>query len=177
MTTSSTGAGTGTGGNQFDLQSVIQHELTEVMGRYGNEGESVFNGEPTYTSLALFNYRSPGILELSGNGGYFTTDNGSTNLGNFNDASAYGGDIADWASYSSITQAGTTGLVSGDQDSFNAFGSQGINGDLSQSDVLVGTALGFGLTPFGKSVAYHARGSLPLERVATTPACWPISSA
>jgi hypothetical protein len=153
MTTSSTGAGTGTGTNQFDLQSVVQHELSEVTGRIGMEGGTTFNGLPTYTPLDLFNYSSPGVLELSGGGGYFSTDNGSTNLGTFNDASLHGGDIADWASFSSPFQAGTTGLASGDQDAYNAFGYPGINGDLSQSDVRLAGALGYTLSPFGNSIA------------------------
>lgn len=153
MTTSSTGDGTGTGSGQVDLQSVVQHELTEAMGRVAMEGETTYNGQTTYTPLDLFNYSSPGVLELSGSGGYFSTNNGNTNLGNFNDASASGGDIADWASISSTSQAGTTGLVSGDQDSFNAFGRANINGDLSQSDVLLGSALGYTLSPLGSSVS------------------------
>jgi hypothetical protein len=137
--TSTTGAaGTGTVSGQYDLQSVAQHEISEVMGRIGMEGQSFYNA-PTYTTLDLFNFKSPGVLELSGGGGYFSIDNGVTNLGWFNNAISHGGDIGDWSS-----SPGTTGLLSGYEDSFNAFGYSGINGDLSQSDVQVLGALGFG---------------------------------
>jgi hypothetical protein len=98
-------ASTGTGPNQFDLQAVAEHEISEVMGRIGFEAYAIINGQPTYTPLDLFNYQSPGVLALSANGGYFSVDNGRLNLGNFNNAAVNGGDIADWASNSSITQS------------------------------------------------------------------------
>jgi hypothetical protein len=135
-------AGTGTGSGQYDLQSVAQHEITEVMGRVEMQG-AVMNNQHTYTTLDLFNFSSAGHLELSGNGGYFSVDDGATNLGWFNNASRYGGDIADWAS-TSVTAAGTDGLQHGFQDSFDAFGYSGINGEMSTSDVQVVGALGFG---------------------------------
>lgn len=143
---------TGTGTTQFDLEAVAMHEISEVMGRIGMEGATV-NGKPTYTPLDLFNFASPGVLELSGNGGYFSTNNGTTNLGVFNNATAYGGDIADWASYSSITQSHTQGLVSGDSDAYDAFLAPGYNGDVSQSDVLALAALGYTLTAAGVAAA------------------------
>lgn len=150
----STGAGSGTGPNQVDLQSVIQHEMSEVMGRIGIEGQDPFGiGMPTYTTLDLFNFSSPGTLELSGDGGYFSLNDGLTALGTFNDANLYGGDIADWASHSSIADSHTVGLVPGDQDSYNAFGRPGINGDLSASDVLADRSLGYSFTPGGHFIA------------------------
>ncbi|HEX5282044.1 MAG TPA: hypothetical protein VFW28_18340 [Micropepsaceae bacterium] len=127
-----TGAGSGTGPNQVDLQSVIQHEMSEVMGRIGIEGADVFGPSlPTYTALDLFNYSSPGTLELSGDGG----------------------DIADWASYSSIADSHTLGLAPGDQDSYDAFGRAGTNGALSASDLLVDRSLGYSFTPAGHLMA------------------------
>jgi hypothetical protein len=138
-TQATTGAlGSGTGSGQYDLQSVAQHELTEVMGRIEMQGQS-FSGVATYTTTDLFNFKSPGVLELSGGGGYFSIDDGVTNLGWFNNATSHGGDIADWA-----TSPGTLGLLGGYQDSFDAFGYSGINGDASSSDVQIVGALGFG---------------------------------
>jgi len=149
-----TGAGAGTGANQFDLQSVVEHEVSEVMGRIGIEGQDPFGiGLATYSVLDLFNFSSPGTLELSGNGGYFSLNNGATGLGTFNDASLYGGDIADWASHSSVADSHTVGLPRGDQDSYDAFGRPGINGALSLSDVLVDRALGYSFTPVGHLIA------------------------
>jgi len=146
-----TGQGSGTGATQFDFQGVAQHELSEVMGRIAMEGHTVFNGQATYTPLDLFNFDSAGHLALSGGYGtntqvasYFSVDNGSAHLANFNDG-YQGGDIADWESYASLTQSGT-GLSSGYQDAFDAFGYSGFNTDLSYADQLAMETLGLGWT-------------------------------
>lgn len=128
--------------------------MSEVMGRIGIEGQDVFGiGVPTYTTLDLFNFSSPGALELSGNGGYFSLNDGLTGLGTFNDANLYGGDIADWASHSSVADSHTIGLVPGDQDSYDAFGRPGIKGALSVSDLLVDRSLGYSFTPASHLIA------------------------
>jgi hypothetical protein len=152
FTANANGSNSGTGLNQFDLQAVAQHEISEVMGRISMEG-AIVQGKATYTPLDLFNFHSPGVLELSSNGGYLSVNNGTTNLGTYNDASAHGGDIADWASYTSITQSATVGLTPGDYDAYDAWTSPGYNGDVSQSDILEDAALGYGLTSAGKAVA------------------------
>jgi hypothetical protein len=135
-----------TTGNQFDLQSVALHEISEVLGRIGMEGASV-NNHPTYTPLDLFNFSftAPKTLALSPSSGFFSTDNGVTPLGVFNNSASNGGDIADWASSASPSQAGT-GLPTGSQDAFDAFGYPGYNGDISTSDLDVMAALGYKLT-------------------------------
>ena len=107
-----TGHNTGTASNQFDLQSIALHEISEVLGRLGMEGASI-NGNATYTPLDAFNFASPGTLALSPSSGYFSTNNGTTNLGLFNNSASNGGDIADWASYNWPTQANTQGLPTG----------------------------------------------------------------
>jgi len=131
--------------NQFDLQAVVEHEISEVMGRVGMEGQ-VINGQPTYTPLDIFNFSStPHTLELSANGGYFSTD-GTTDLGNYNAASASGGDIADWASAKSPAQSGTlpSTAPANTYDSFDAFAAPGYVGQLTSSDLLEMEALGYG---------------------------------
>lgn len=152
--TATTGSNTGTGPNQFDLESVALHEISEVMGRIGMEGEIV-NGKATDTPLDLFNYQSHGVLELSPSGGYFSINDGTTHLGKYNDASVNGGDITDWASITSTTQSNTVGLPSGVNvyDAYDAFTFPGYNGDVSQSDILELTALGYKLTPAGVAAA------------------------
>ena len=132
FTVGDNGVGTATATSSYDLQPVIFHELTEVMGRISTEGER-FNGHLTYTALDLFDFSAPNTLELSKAGGYYSNDDGITNLGNFN-GSTGGGDIADWSSSTSYTQSGT-GLTDGHQDAFDAFLWSGVAGDLSQSDV------------------------------------------
>lgn len=143
------GSNSGTGANQFDLQSVALHEISEVMGRIGMEGATV-NGKPTDTPLDLFNYQSQGVLENSSNGGYFSNNDGATHLGAYNDAAANGGDVADWAS-----QSNTLGLPIGVHinDAYDAFAFPGYNGDVSKSDVLELAALGYKLTQAGVAAA------------------------
>lgn len=128
------------GPGQFDLQAVAQHEITEVMGRLGIEGQSV-GGVPAYTPLDLFNFSAPGVLELSGNGGYFSTDGGHTNLGTYNNASLNGGDIGDWASISPA-QSGTIAAGNG-YDAFDAFLPSGAPGQVTPSDIAEMAALGY----------------------------------
>lgn len=131
------------GANQFDLQAVLQHEMTEVMGRIGMEGQ-VVNGQPTYTPLDLFNFNGPSTLELSANGGYFSTD-GQTNLGTYNNASANGGDIADWAPATSPAPSGSQSpAASGaSYDAYDAFAVPGATGQVTSSDITEMAALGY----------------------------------
>jgi hypothetical protein len=129
------------GPGQFDLQAVAQHEITEVMGRLGIEGQSV-SGVPAYTPLDLFNFSAPGVLELSANGGYFSNDGGHTNLGTYNNASLNGGDIADWASITSAAQSGTITGPNG-YDAFDAFLPPGTPGQITPSDIAEMAALGY----------------------------------
>ena len=131
----------GTGPNQVDLQAVAEHEISEAMGRVGSEFDLI----NAYTPLDLFNYQSPGVLELSANGGYFSINDGKTNLGNYNNAVANGGDIADWASTTSIAQSNTLGLPKGSYDAYDAFVSPGYNGNLSVSDIIEDAAAGYKL--------------------------------
>lgn len=128
--------------NQFDLQAIVQHEMGEVMGRIGMEGQTI-NGSATYTPLDLFNFSGPHTLELSAGGGYFSNDGGQSELGIFNDATLYGGDIADWASALSLTQSGTQGLTPGNYDAYDAFAMPGHVGQVTSSDVSEMAALGY----------------------------------
>ena len=51
-------------GNQFDLQSVALHEISEVLGRIGMEGALV-NNHPAYMPIDLFNFTGADKLTLS----------------------------------------------------------------------------------------------------------------
>jgi hypothetical protein len=137
--------GSGIGPTQFDLEAVAAHEISEVMGRLGLEGFTGFNGLPTYSPLDLYNYQSPGVLSLSPNGGYFSINDGKSNLGNFNNAGI--GDVGDWASLNSITQSGTLGLAKGSFDAYDAFAYPGVNGQVSLSDIIEDAALGYTFRP------------------------------
>lgn len=130
---------TGTAAKQYNLQAVAQHELTEVMGRISMEGTVSYNGHKTYTPLDLFDFSANHTLILSNKGGYFSNNNGVTQMGVFNNASAYGGDIGDWASYSSTSQSQT--LASG-EDAFDAFDRPGYDLAISSDDLAEMAALG-----------------------------------
>src|SRR5271169_355825 len=140
-TPKASGLNSGTGPNQVDLQAVAEHEISEAMGRVGSE----FNLINAYTPLDLFNYQSPSVLDLSANGGYFSVNDGKTNLGSYNNATVNGGDIADWASSTSITQSNTLGLPKGSYDAYDAFVSPGYNGNLSVNDIIEDVAMGYKL--------------------------------
>ncbi len=151
------------GPNQFDLEAAAEHEISEVMGRLGLEGTAVVNSQPIYTPLDLFNYQSRGVLGLSANGGYFSVNDGRTNLGNYNNAAVNGGDIADWASNTSTTQSNTLGLSKRSQDAYDAFTFPGENGQLSLSDIVEDAALGYKLSPIGNValLANYVAASFP----------------
>jgi hypothetical protein len=146
---------TGTASNQFNLQSVAAHEVSEVMGRISMEGTATYNGLKTYTPLDLFDFSSynnttnVGTLSLSNTGGYFSNDNGYSHQGNFNPANLYPGDIGDWASWNSTSDSGT---VTSGQDAFNAFGRPGLDGTVSKDDLWEMVALGLSLTAAGQAV-------------------------
>jgi hypothetical protein len=101
--------------------------LTEVMGRVGMEGT-----RNEYTALDLFRYTAPGTHDLTPTSGYFSLDNGATNLGAYNNPKN-GGDAADWASSMPPN------------DAFNAFGSPGLVDQVSTSDFKEVSALGYQL--------------------------------
>jgi hypothetical protein len=130
------------GPHQFDLQAVAQHEITEVMGRLGTEGQIV-GGVPAHTPLDLFSFSAPGALELSANGGYFSNDAGHTNLGTYNNAALNGGDIGDWASINLPAQSGTITAGASGYDTFDAFMPPGASGQITPSDIAEMAALGY----------------------------------
>ena len=132
--------GPAAGSSKYDGVAVAEHEIGEVMGRIGIEG-AIMKGKATYSVWDLFDFHSPGSLELSANGGYFSVDNGVSNLGNFDDAAADGGDIADWASNSPPS--------SHNYDAFDAFTYAGYHGVITPRDVIETAALGYDLTPTG----------------------------
>jgi hypothetical protein len=132
----------------YSLYGDALHELSEAMGRISMEGLETFHGHKTYTPLDLFDYAgTPATnpthaLALSNTGGYFSANGGATASGIFNDAKATPGDIADWASYNSPTESGTT-VPNGEEDAFNAFGFPNTNDVLSPEDVLLMQTLGY----------------------------------
>jgi hypothetical protein len=133
----------GVSGNQYDFYGTVAHEFSEVMGRILLVGSNI-NNAPSYMAYDFFHFSSPGVQDFSGNGGYFSNDQGTTNLADFNDPSnplTAGGDAGDWAN------SGTSHSGGSIYDAFNAFGSPGEVAPVSHTDMLALQALGFDLHP------------------------------
>jgi hypothetical protein len=127
----------GVSSNQYDFYGVVAHEFSEVMGRILLTGGKI-NNAPSYSAYDFFHFSSPGVQDFSGNGGYFSIDNGTTNLAVFNNPSN-GGDAGDWASTGTSNSGGSV------YDAFNAFDTLGHVEAVSQTDLLALHALGYQL--------------------------------
>ena len=108
---------------QYDFYATAAHEITETLGRI------LWAGSPGYTALDLFHFSAPGERTFSGTTkGYFSVDNGVTNLDYFN--SSPGGDFGDWAQ-------------SAGKDAFLAFGGPDAVESISATDLKVMDVLGW----------------------------------
>jgi Dockerin type I domain len=111
---------------KVDFIGVAEHEISEVMGRFGQSQ----NGAPSgrYGPIDLFRYSSPGILDLvPANGAYFSIDGGTTAINTFNGIG--GGDLSDWA--------GAT------PDSYNASIASGLKVPVTPGDITVMDVIGY----------------------------------
>ena len=116
---------------QYDFMGTVEHEISEVLGRTTDDGQS---GE--YTALDLFHYSAPGVRDLSSptTTGYFSINGGQTDLANFNTNPS--GDYGDWA--------GSVG-----NDSALAFASPGVVDPFSATDLTAMDAIGYNLAATG----------------------------
>ncbi len=81
------------GPNQYYLVGVLEHEITEVMGR-----SSYLDQPGQYGVMDLYRFAAPGVHQTgTGNPAYFSLDGGITNLGTFNNSQLAAGDLGDWA--------------------------------------------------------------------------------
>ena len=126
------------GKTQYDAVGVAAHEISEVMGRIGLEGQSLGSYHNVYTPLDLFRYQAVNVRDLTPTSGYFSTTDGiggATNLNSYNNP-LNGGDSADWAS--SVLN-----------DSYDAFGTPGVIPHVSATDLLELASLGYTLNSSG----------------------------
>jgi hypothetical protein len=118
--------------NEFYFIGSVEHEITEDMGRV-----SLINRSDQYSVTDLFRYSSPGVRDLtigeSGSTAYFSINNGTTNLGSWNDDPS-NGDLADW--YGS-------NIPNGGDDAFDDYSPAGVVNAFSSSDVTLMEALGW----------------------------------
>jgi hypothetical protein len=120
---------------QFDFEGVATHEISEIMGRIPGLGSFAFNGIPAYVPYDLYRYTGEGAANrglTNGSGIYFSIDNGTTNLMNYNFPNGNGTDPQDWAS--------------GTNDSFNASSSPGVRNALTPVDLRVMDVIGYDRT-------------------------------
>ena len=127
--------------NQVDLVGLIEHEVTESMGRnsyLGTEGDS---HQLVYGIEDLFRYSAPGVRQLApgapASTGYFSIDNGTDSLGVWNN-DANGGDLGDWNTFPDYAGPGPNG-----QDSFDNEGANGVFQPLTQTDLTLMQILGW----------------------------------
>jgi len=100
----------------YDFLGLVDHEITEVMGRYGF-GQN--GGGARDSPIDLFRYTAPGVRDLSpmygGPANYFSIDQGATAINTFNVLCC--GDLSDWAgmtpdAYNAFVTLGRAGLTS-----------------------------------------------------------------
>src|ERR1700686_2853843 len=114
----------------FDFIGLAIHEYSEIMGRNSIMGDTLGTGMPNYEAFDLFHYTGAGTRGLNnGPGRSFSFNNGTTLLIAFNDNSANGGDLQDWAGPA--------------PDPFNAFGPPGEQDDLTTVDLQTMDIVGY----------------------------------
>jgi hypothetical protein len=138
---------------EYDFIGLAEHEISEVMGRYGTAN---FGGN--FGLLDLFGYAfgaggtGTGTLDLAANqaNNYFCIDGGKTALKLYNDH-ANGEDDKDWGS--------------GSNDAFNAFSSSGVENNMSALDIEEMDVIGYDVAvPEPASVGMLAVCGLALVR-------------
>jgi hypothetical protein len=127
------GNGTTPPSNEYYFIGVVEHEITEDMGRV-----SLINEQPDdYSVMDLYRWSSPGVRDTTtgGNGStaYFSINDGTTNLGTWNNQVS-NGDLGDWY---------PSGPAPGGNDAFNDFSNPGVINVVSQSDITLMEALGY----------------------------------
>jgi hypothetical protein len=131
--------------NQYYMIGSIEHELTEVMGRFSFDGTSPFgnNTGPVYTIMDLFRYASPAVRQTTaGNAAYFSTDNGNHFYYYWNPDVA-SGDLGDWIQF---VLSGTPPGA----DSFDLNEDSGVINEISAFDLNLMNVVGWNLVPVVK---------------------------
>jgi hypothetical protein len=120
--------------SQYYLIGVLEHEITEVMGRVSDLD---YGPGDYYTIADLYRYSSPGVHDVSSGGtgstAYFSIDNGVTNLGSWNN-NPNKGDLGDWY---------PSGPAPGGNDAFNDYSNPGVINAVSANDVTLMDAIGW----------------------------------
>ena len=135
---------------EYDAIGVLEHEISEVMGRL--EAMGTYFGSGIYTALDLFRYSAAGTRDLTPGPGYFSINSGTTDLAQFNDPT-HGGDAGDWAS--SVTH-----------NSYDQSSAIGVANTVSATDLTVMDVIGYTLATacFAEGTRIRTeRGMVPVE--------------
>ena len=116
----------------YDAIGILEHEITEVMGRGSGVGQTLTDGTHYTTPLDLFRYSQSGQETPKADGSWFSI-NGQQLLNQFN-SSSNGGDSGDWANVSV-------------GDAFDESASTGTLLSVTQTDVRELDVLGYTLSP------------------------------
>lgn len=118
--------------NEYYFIGVVEHEITEVMGRV-----SLLNELNQYSVADLFRYSSPSVRDTATGGSsstaYFSIDNGITDLGSWNNDPS-NGDLGDWFG---------NNIPNGGNDAFDDYSTAGVVNAFSQTDITLMEALGW----------------------------------
>jgi hypothetical protein len=136
-----------TNGNQFYMMGVIEHELSEVMGRDAMDGTNAINNAPSYSLMDMSRYSAPGVRQATdGNPAYFSTDNGNHAELYWNNPALASGDLGDWA------PSGPNNAVPTGNDAFLNNSHPGVINEISSVDQQLMNVLGWDV-PFTISAA------------------------
>ena len=119
--------------NQFYFVGVVEHEISEVLGRSSLLGDGI-DGTTSYSIMDLFRYSAPNIRDLTVTppgpytSAYFSINNGNTNLDNW--STDPNGDIGDWS-------------ASAGADAFLAFNPSGQIDGITSTDLTLMNVLGW----------------------------------
>jgi hypothetical protein len=123
---------------KFDFIGVAMHEYSEIMGRNALMGDTLGTGTPQYCAMDLFHYTGAGMRVFGkGPGRSFSFNGGTTLLIAFNDNTANGGDLQDWAGPA--------------PDSFNAAGPPREQDDMTEVDLRNMDVIGYDRITAGPS--------------------------
>ena len=103
-------------------------------------GRVALDGDGGYSPMDLYRYSAPGVRDTTtggaGSTAYFSLDNGTTNLGTWNNQPS-NGDLGDWY---------PQGPASGGNDAFNDYSNPGVINAMSSADITLMEAIGWTTT-------------------------------
>jgi hypothetical protein len=154
--------------NQYYMLGTIEHELTEVMGRFAFDGTNAINNAPSYTLMDLFRYSAAGVRQTTdGNPAYFSTADGKNTYYYWNNPALAKGDLGDWA------PSGPNGANPTGNDAFLNISNPGVVNEVSAYDLNLMNVLGWDLSP----ESYVTAADIQNYYLAITRTALPLSDA